>query len=109
MLAVDFLTKPFRDQDMLDAVGLAIERNRVLRESERGAADLRARYGTLTRREQQVMALVTAGKMNKQVAGDLELSEVTVKIHRGSAMRKMKARTLPDLVRLAETLRLEAR
>lgn len=102
--AVDFLAKPFRDQDMLDAVATAIERDCARREAAKGQADLRARYATLSPREQQVMALVTAGKMNKQVAGDLRLSEITVKIHRGSAMRKMGARTLPDLVRMAESL-----
>jgi FixJ family two-component response regulator len=102
--AVDFLAKPFRDQDLLDAVALAIGRDRARREEEARRAALRARYETLTPRERQVMALVTAGRMNKQVAGDLSLSEVTVKIHRGAAMRKMEARTLPDLVRMAEAL-----
>lgn len=106
--AVDFLTKPFRDQDMLDAVGVAIERDRARREAVAGEADLKARYETLSPRERQVMALVITGKMNKQVAGDLDLSEITVKIHRGSAMRKMKARTLPDLVRMGESLKLLA-
>ena len=106
--AVDFLTKPFRDQDMLDAVAVAIERDRSRRETAREDADLAARYATLSARERQVMTLVTAGRMNKQVAGDLELSEITVKIHRGSAMRKMGARTLPDLVRMAEALGLGA-
>jgi FixJ family two-component response regulator len=107
--AVDFLTKPFRDQDMLDAVGVAIERDRARRAAAVGEADLRARYESLSPREKQVMALVIAGKMNKQVAGDLELSEITVKIHRGSAMRKMKARTLPDLVRMGESLKIQGR
>ncbi|HYI41108.1 MAG TPA: response regulator transcription factor [Allosphingosinicella sp.] len=102
--AVDFLAKPFRDQDMLDAVSAAIETDRARRHKEQGEAALRARYATLSPREQQVMALVTAGKMNKQAAGDLGLSEITVKIHRGAAMRKMGARTLADLVRMAEAL-----
>jgi FixJ family two-component response regulator len=102
--AIDFLAKPFRDQDMLDAVGAAIESDRARRHKEQGEATLRARYATLSPREQQVMALVTAGKMNKQAAGDLGLSEITVKIHRGAAMRKMGARTLADLVRMAEAL-----
>jgi FixJ family two-component response regulator len=102
--AIDFLTKPFRDQDMLDAVTAAIEKDRRRREGDQGAAALRAKYESLTPREQQVMALVTAGKMNKQVAADLNLSEITVKIHRGSAMRKMAARSLADLVRMAEAL-----
>ena len=106
--AVDFLTKPFRDQDMLDAVGTAIERDRARRAAAEGEADLNARYATLSPREKQVMALVITGKMNKQVAGDLDLSEITVKIHRGSAMRKMKARTLPDLVRMGESLKIRA-
>jgi FixJ family two-component response regulator len=102
--AVDFLAKPFRDQDMLDAVAAAIDRDRARRQVEESSAALRARYATLSSREQQVMALVTAGKMNKQAAGDLGLSEITVKIHRGAAMRKMGARTLADLVRMAEAL-----
>lgn len=104
--AVDFLAKPFRDQDMLDAVATATERDAERRRLESGAAQLADRYETLSPRERQVMLLVTAGKMNKQVAGDLAISEVTVKIHRGSAMRKMGARTLPDLVRMAESLQL---
>ena len=104
--AVDFLAKPFRDQDMLDAVASAIDRDRRRRDGERDTAGLKARFDTLSPRERQVMALVTAGRMNKQAAGDLGLSEITVKIHRGSAMRKMGARTLPDLVRMAEALGL---
>jgi FixJ family two-component response regulator len=102
--AVDFLAKPFRDQEMLDAVATALERDQA-RRAESGKTDtLKAAYATLSPRERQVMALVAAGKMNKQVAGDLNLSEITVKIHRGSAMRKMGARTLADLVRMAEAL-----
>lgn len=104
--AVDFLPKPFRDQEMLDAVGAALERDRARRVEGGKAEALRAAYGKLSPRERQVMALVTAGKMNKQVAGDLNLSEITVKIHRGSAMRKMGAKTLADLVRMAEALHL---
>ena len=102
--AVDFLAKPFRDQDLLDAVTTAIERDRRRREVDGGANVLRDRFLSLSPREQQVMMLVTTGKMNKQVAGDLGLSEITVKIHRGAAMRKMGARTLADLVRMADTL-----
>lgn len=106
--AVDFLTKPFRDQDMLDAVSAALERDRIRREAEAALADLHRLYETLTPRERQVMALVTQGLMNKQVAGELGLSEITVKIHRGNVMQKMRVRTLPDLVRMAETLGLHA-
>ncbi len=102
--AVDFLIKPFRDQDMLDAVATAIARDAARRRVDGEQAILREKFATLSPREQQVMQLVTAGKMNKQVAGDLGLSEITVKIHRGSAMRKMGARTLADLVRMAEAL-----
>jgi FixJ family two-component response regulator len=103
--AVDFLPKPFRDQDMLDAVLAAIERDRLRRVADSDVSQLRERFEALSTREQQVMLLVTAGKMNKQVAGDLGISEITVKIHRGAAMRKMGARTLADLVRMAEVLK----
>lgn len=102
--AVDFLVKPFRDQDLLDAVGIALERDRKRRQDASGDGELHALHATLSPREQQVMALVAAGQMNKQVAHALAISEVTVKIHRGAAMRKMGARTLPDLVRMAEKL-----
>jgi FixJ family two-component response regulator len=102
--AVDFLIKPFRDQDMLDAVTAAVARDAVRRKSEDERTALQEKLATLSPREQQVMQLVAAGKMNKQVAGDLGLSEITVKIHRGVAMRKMGARTLADLVRMAEAL-----
>lgn len=104
--AVDFLTKPFRDQDMLDAVAAALAKDKERRQGDTKADALKAQFATLSPRERQVMALVTAGKMNKQVAGDLALSEITVKIHRGAAMRKMGARTLADLVRMAEALNL---
>jgi FixJ family two-component response regulator len=103
--AVDFLTKPFRDQDMLDAVMAAIERDRQRRKVDDDVSQMQQRFETLSPREQQVMLLVTAGKMNKQVAGDLGISEITVKIHRGAAMRKMNARTLTDLVRMAEVVK----
>jgi FixJ family two-component response regulator len=102
--AVDFLTKPFRDQDMLDAVSTAIERDRERREDEKVLADLRALFESLTAREQEVLALVAAGLMNKQIAAEIGLAEITVKIHRGHVMRKMGARTLADLVRMAELL-----
>jgi FixJ family two-component response regulator len=104
--AVDFLGKPFRDQDMLDAVTTAIERDRKRRESEQALADLRARFETLTAREREVMAFVTAGLMNKQIAAEMGVSEITVKIHRGHAMKKMGARSLADLVRMAEALEI---
>jgi FixJ family two-component response regulator len=103
--AVDFLSKPFRDQDMLDAVMAAIERDRQRRAADDNASQVRQRFGTLTPREQQVMMLVTTGKMNKQVAGELGVSEITAKIHRGAAMRKMGARTLADLVRMADVVK----
>lgn len=103
--AVDFLQKPFRDQDMLDAVVAAIERDGKRRTADGEATLIIERFATLSPREQQVMMLVTAGKMNKQVAGDLGISEVTVKIHRGAAMRKMGARTLADLVRMADAFK----
>jgi FixJ family two-component response regulator len=104
--AVDFLTKPFRDQDMLDAVAQAIERDRKRRDSDKSLAELRGLFESLTAREREIMALVTAGLMNKQVAGQLGLSEITVKIHRGHIMRKMGVRSLADLVRAAEMLQL---
>jgi FixJ family two-component response regulator len=104
--AIDFLPKPFRDQDLLDAVSTAIDRDRQRLQEEGQVMALQQRYKTLSPREKQVMALVTTGKMNKQVAGDLGLSEITVKIHRGSAMRKMGTRTLADLVKMSEVLRL---
>ena len=102
--AVDFLPKPFREQDMLDAVTVAIRRDREQHVAKNAAADIRDRYASLSPREQQVMTLVTAGKMNKQVAFDLGLSEITVKTYRGAVMQKMAARTFADLVRMADAL-----
>jgi FixJ family two-component response regulator len=106
--AIDFLTKPFRDQDMLDAVTGALERDRTRRESERTVSELRTRFETLSPREREVMGFVTAGLMNKQIADEVKLSEITVKIHRGHVMKKMGARSLADLVRMAEALDIRA-
>jgi FixJ family two-component response regulator len=102
--AVEFLTKPFREQDMLDAVQVGLERDRGRREVENAASAIKASFEALSPREQEIMALVTAGLMNKQIAGELGISEITVKVHRGSVMRKMGAKSLADLVRMAEAL-----
>jgi FixJ family two-component response regulator len=100
--AIEFLPKPFRDQDMLDAVRVGLERDRVRREGEKASSDVRAKFASLSQREQEVMALVTAGLMNKQIAGEMELAEITVKVHRGNVMHKMGANSLADLVRMAD-------
>jgi FixJ family two-component response regulator len=102
--AVEFLTKPFRDQDLLDAVGAALERDRARRAGNSRLAELRARFDTLTARERQVLGLVVAGRLNKQIAGDLGVSEMTVKMHRRQVMRKMQATGVAQLVRLADQL-----
>ena len=102
--AVEFLTKPFNDQEMLDAIHAAIERDRQGRRQALVVAELRERYTTLTERERQIMTLVVTGRANKQIAAELNLSEMTVKVHRGQAMRKMQAESLPELVRMADRL-----
>lgn len=102
--AIDFVEKPLGKQEIVDAICVAIEADRRQRAAASRFADVRARFATLSRRERQVMALVTAGRLNKQVGGDLGLSEITVKAHRGAAMRKMGARTLADLVRMADAI-----
>ena len=102
--AMDFLAKPFRDQDMLDAVANALARDAERRKSERSVSDLRRMYELLTPREREVMAFVASGLMNKQIAAEMNLSEITVKIHRGQAMKKMESRSLADFVLKAEAL-----
>ncbi|MBT2134193.1 response regulator transcription factor [Croceibacterium sp. LX-88] len=102
--AIDFLAKPFREQDMLDAVSTALARNLSTRAASTQKADVQSRYETLSPREREVMAMVVAGRLNKQIAYDLSLSEITVKIHRGNAMRKMGARNLVDFVQIAASL-----
>ena len=104
--AIEFLTKPFRDQDLLDAIAAGLARDRVRRESDRALAALRERFGTLSPREREVMVQVTAGRLNKQIANDIGIAESTVKVHRTHLMRKMKARSLPELSRMADTLNL---
>jgi FixJ family two-component response regulator len=102
--AIEFLTKPFRDQDLLDAVHRGLELDRSLRAEAAMLAELRQRFDLLTLREREVMALVAAGRLNKQIAAELDLSEVTVKVHRAQVMRKMEAKSLPDLVRFVDRL-----
>ncbi|MHA7063796.1 response regulator transcription factor [Azospirillum argentinense] len=104
--AVEFLAKPFRDQDLIDAVHTGIERDRDRRRTLDALCDLRERFRSLTPREREVMRLVAAGQLNKQIAAELQLSEITVKVHRASVMRKMQARSLPDLVRIADKVTL---
>src|SRR5712692_9783076 len=104
--AIEFLTKPFRDQDLLDAIQLGLARDRAWLENEKAVAALRARFETLSPREREVMALVVTGRLNKQIANDMGISEITVKVHRGQVMRKMKASSLPTLARMADKLNL---
>ena len=106
--AVEFLTKPFRDQDLLDAVQQAIERDKVTRQEQTQVEDLKTRHQALTAREREVMALVVTGMLNKQIAFELGASEATVKIHRGQVMRKMQAQSVVELVRMADKLKLQS-
>lgn len=104
--AVDFLTKPFRDQDLLDAIQVGIERDRQRRKDDAAQGALQEKFEVLTPRERQILALVATGRLNKQIAGEMGVSEITVKVHRGQVMRKMGARSVADLVRMADRLGL---
>ena len=104
--AIEFLTKPFRDQELLDAVGAGLARDRARRESDKAFETLRERFETLSSREREVMVQVTAGRLNKQIAHDIGIAESTVKVHRTHLMRKMKTRSLPELSRMADILKL---
>jgi FixJ family two-component response regulator len=104
--AIEFLTKPFRDQDLLDAIQVGLTKDRAWIENEKSLADLRALFETLTHREREIMVKVVTGRLNKQIAGDLGISEITVKVHRGQVMRKMHASSLPELAKMADKLQL---
>src|SRR6266851_1743627 len=104
--AIEFFTKPFRDQDLIDAIQLGLARDRVRRENAKVLAALRKRFGSLSPREREIMIQVARGRLSKQIAGDIGISEATVKVHRSRAMRKMKARSLPELGRMADKLKL---
>jgi FixJ family two-component response regulator len=104
--AIEFMTKPFRDQDLLDAIQLGLERDRARRQNEKVIGLLRARFDSLTQREREVMALVVTGRVNKQIAFEIGISQITVKVHRGNVMRKMAATSLADLVLMAEKLKV---
>jgi FixJ family two-component response regulator len=106
--AIEFLTKPFRDQDLLEAVQAGLARDRARRERDRDLDALRERFDTLSSREREIMIQVTAGRLNKQIANDMGIAESTVKVHRTNLMRKMKARSLPELSRMADTLKVAA-
>ena len=104
--AIEFLTKPFRDQDLLDAIQLGLARDRERRENDREIRALSERFETLTSREREVMSYVVMGRLNKEIAGDLGISEITVKVHRAQVVRKMSADSLPELARMADKLKL---
>jgi FixJ family two-component response regulator len=104
--AIEFLTKPFRDQDLIDAIQLGLSRDRVRRENEKDLATLRERFGSLSPREREIMIQVGRGRLSKQIAGDIGIAEATVKVHRSRAMHKMKARSLPELGRMIDKLKL---
>ena len=104
--AIEFLTKPFRDQDLIDAIQLGLSRDRLRRENEKDLAALRERFGSLSPREREIMIQVAHGRLSKQIAGDIGIAEATVKVHRSRAMHKMKARSLPELGRMVDKLKL---
>jgi FixJ family two-component response regulator len=104
--AIEFLTKPFRDQELLDAIQLGLARDRARRESETALAGLRKRFESLSPREREIMIEVARGRLSKQIAGDIGIAEATVKVHRSRAMRKMNARSLPELGRMVDKLKL---